>query len=86
MFWTLRACVRTSEDVHVILLEPAYAQAYASRVLTPQTTPSIYLMGRRTVIGSYDQRRIEGKALEAMKDDRESRIVVPLRSAHFSAS
>ncbi|KAH9983254.1 FMN-dependent alpha-hydroxy acid dehydrogenase [Russula vinacea] len=42
--------------------------------LTPQTSwsyyaASIYLTDRRSVIGSYDHRRIEGKAREVMKDN-----------------
>ena len=74
MFWTFRACVRlgTSGDVHVILLEPTYA----SRVLTPQKawtqyTPSIYLTGRRTIIGSYDQRRIRHRNTLVIEENRD---------------
>ena len=42
--------------------------------LTPQTTWSqytakIYLMGKRSVIGSYDHRVVEATTREAMKDN-----------------
>ena len=52
--------------------------------LTPQTswsyyTASIYLADRRPIIGSYDHRRIEGKAREVMKDNHRA-------SAQFGAS